>query len=187
MPRQPTSLTKPLNLIFIFNFYAVSPVGHNACRHIVWLLYVLEEKGLKTEIRTQHATMASFFSDTASYFMEFCPSCRSTDLQSRHNRPSRLPPVPSPALLNLTWPGGAALDGLLTPPGFELGSAEADFWSKQTAVFCSLLRTSPLEARPRDEKGPSSQPAQWLLKMRSHLLHTMIKCVQRRVLNTVCH
>lgn len=61
MSRQLTSLTKPLNLIFILNFYAVSPVGYNACRHIVWLLYVLEEKGLKMKIRTQHTTMGSFF------------------------------------------------------------------------------------------------------------------------------
>lgn len=61
MPGQLTGLTKPLDLIFILNFYAVSPVGHNACRHIVWLLYVLGEKGLKTKIRTQRATMGAFF------------------------------------------------------------------------------------------------------------------------------
>lgn len=61
MTGQLTGLTKPLNLIFILNFYAVSPVGYNACRHIVWLLYVLEEKGLKTKIRTQRTTMGAFF------------------------------------------------------------------------------------------------------------------------------
>ena len=61
MSGQLTSLAKPLNLIFILNFYTVSPVGYNSCRHIVWLLYVLEEKGLKTKIRTQRTTMGSFF------------------------------------------------------------------------------------------------------------------------------
>lgn len=91
MPGQLTSLAEPSDLIFSLNFYAVAPVGHNACRHIVWLLYVLREKGLNTKIRTQHTTMASFFSDTASCFMEFCPSCQCTDLHSQHNRPPGYP------------------------------------------------------------------------------------------------
>lgn len=87
--------------------------------------------------------MASFFSDTASYFMEFCPSCRSTDLQSQSNRPSRLPWVPSPALLNLTWPGSVALDGLLTSPGFE--SAGFDWSRFLVKTNSSFLFSTPLE------------------------------------------
>ncbi|KAL0626197.1 hypothetical protein AAY473_005254 [Plecturocebus cupreus] len=42
---QLTSLTKPLNLIFILNFYAVSPVRYNACRHI----------GLALSLKVKHS------------------------------------------------------------------------------------------------------------------------------------
>lgn len=91
MTGQLTSLTKPLNLIFILNFYVVSPVWYNACRHIVWLLYVLGEKGLKMKIRKLSMTMGSFSQILPPASWQLALSVVVSTFLSHQGKPSRLP------------------------------------------------------------------------------------------------
>lgn len=91
MTGQLTSLTKALNLIFILNFYVVSPVWYNACRHIVWFLYVLGEKGLKMKIRKLSMTMGSFSQILPPASWQLALSVVVSTFLSHQGKPSRLP------------------------------------------------------------------------------------------------